>query len=144
MAGLKDERTENVDSLNCESRKLAERGNRQNGPCPRRITLVGDDLAGNTQRAAQYDKRKPHGHKFRAPKHPHSSERRQDALPHAQDHHRDEPNCQSMTRRSPNSTRGIPASRCNAKGRGDDKPEVGHANEERKTGMRAPDCPRER
>ena len=49
-----------------------------------------------------------------------------------------------MTRRSPNSTRGIPASRCNAKGRGDDKPEVGHANEERKTGMRAPDCPRER
>src|SRR5437667_6008670 len=41
MAGLKDERTENVDRINCQSCELAERRNRQNGPCPRRITLVG-------------------------------------------------------------------------------------------------------
>src|SRR5579859_317989 len=93
VAGFKNECAENIDRENRQSRKLAERRSGQNGPRPLRITLIGDDLARNTKCAAYSDDRKPRKHELRAPKHPHSRERRQDALPDAQDHYRNEPDC---------------------------------------------------
>src|SRR5436190_12089146 len=47
VARFEDEGSENIDRIDCQPCQLAERGNRQNRPGPRRVTLIGDDLAGN-------------------------------------------------------------------------------------------------
>src|ERR1700674_813680 len=52
VARFKDKCSENIDRIDRQSRKFTERGSRQNVPCPRPISLISDDLAGNTKRTA--------------------------------------------------------------------------------------------